>query len=312
MKILVTGGAGFIGSHIADALIEKGHQVAILDNLVTGQEENINPEAKFYKLDIRDDAVQAVFKDEKFDVVFHQAAQMDVRKSVQDPRYDAGVNILGTLNILMACAATGVKKILFASTGGAIYGEQVEFPATEEHPLWPASPYGVSKLTCERYINYYSMVSDLQYALMRYANVYGPRQNPHGEAGVVAIFAKKLLAGEQPVINGDGKQTRDYVYVKDVVRANLLALEHPNNDYFNVGTGIETDVNEIFSLLRNAAGSEARGFHGPAKAGEQMRSVLSYKKAKEVLGWEPQTDLRQGIAETMAFFKEKFAVAEPA
>lgn len=310
MKILVTGGAGFIGSHIADALIEKGHQVAILDNLVTGQEENINPEATFYKLDIRDDAVQTVFSDEKFDVVYHQAAQMDVRKSVEDPRYDAGVNILGTLNILQACAATGVKKILFASTGGAIYGEQVEFPATEEHPLWPASPYGVSKLTCERYIHYYSMAAGLNYALMRYANVYGPRQNPHGEAGVVAIFAKKLLAGEQPVINGDGKQTRDYVYVKDVVRANLLALEHPHNDYFNVGTGIETDVNVIFNLLRDAAESEAQEHHGTAKQGEQLRSVLSYKKAKDVLGWQPQTDLKQGIAETMAFFKEKLPVAE--
>ncbi len=312
MKILVTGGAGFIGSHLVDAFLEQGHTVAVIDNLVTGQRENLNPQAKFYEMDIRDAAVHDVFAEEKFDVVCHQAAQMDVRKSVQDPRYDAEVNILGTLNLLQACVATGVQKFLFASTGGAIYGEQSEFPASEEHPTWPVSPYGVSKLTCEKYIYYYSQEHGLKYALLRYANVYGPRQNPHGEAGVVAIFTKKLLEGEQPVINGDGKQTRDYVYVGDVVRANLLALNHPRNNYFNVGTGIETDVNRIFHLIREAVGSQAPENHGPAKPGEQRRSVLSFEKAQRELGWRPQVELEEGIAKTVAFFRQKQTVVSPA
>lgn len=303
MKILVTGGAGFIGSHLVDAFLQQGHGVAVIDNLVTGQRENLNPNATFYEMDIRDAAVKEVFQQEKFDVVCHQAAQMDVRKSVEDPRYDAEVNILGTLNLLQASVATGVKKFLFASTGGAIYGEQIEFPATEEHPTWPASPYGVSKLTCEKYIHYYSQVYHLQYALLRYANVYGPRQNPHGEAGVVAIFTKKMLAGEQPVINGDGKQTRDYVYVGDVVDANLRALQYPENDYFNVGTGIETDVNHIFHFIREAVGADIPEQHGPAKPGEQRRSVLSYEKAKKLLGWEPKVKLPEGITRTVEYFR---------
>lgn len=303
MKSLVTGGAGFIGSHLVDALLALGHEVAIVDNMVTGQKENINPQARFYNMDIRDKRVLPMFQEERFDFVFHQAAQLDVRKSVDDPIYDADVNILGTLNILQACAATGVKKVLFASTGGAIYGEQVEYPATEEHPSWPASPYGVTKMSCERYIHYYAENFGLGYGLMRYANVYGPRQNAHGEAGVVAIFARKLLAGEQPLINGDGKQTRDFVYVGDVVRANLLALQYPKNDYFNVGTGIETTVNEVFGILNDATGAQAEEKHAEAKKGEQLRSVLSYAKAKKLLGWEPQISLEQGLRETVDFFR---------
>ncbi len=305
MKILVTGGAGFIGSHLVDAFIDQGHQVVVIDNLITGQRENVHPEAKFLEMDIRDEAIRDVFEAERFEVVCHQAAQMDVRKSVDDPRYDAEVNILGTLNLLQASAKIGVKKFLFASTGGAIYGEQTEFPASEEHQTWPVSPYGVSKLTCEKYIYYFNQVFGLNYALLRYANVYGPRQNPHGEAGVVAIFTKKLLQGEQPIINGDGLQTRDYVYVGDVVRANLLALDYPENDYFNVGTGKETDVNTIFRLIRDAVGSDAPETHGPAKPGEQRRSVLSYKKAREKLGWQPQVTLEEGIQKTVEFFRQK-------
>lgn len=305
MKMLVTGGAGFIGSHLVDALLEKGHSVAIIDNMITGQKENINPNARFYEFDIRNKEIQAVFEKERFDVVFHQAAQLDVRKSVSDPGYDADVNIIGTLNLLQASVATGVKQFLFASSGGAMYGEQVEYPASEEHPCWPSSPYGVTKLTCERYIYYYGLNFGLKYQLMRYANVYGPRQNAHGEAGVVAIFSDKLLNGEQPLINGDGKQTRDYVYVHDVVRANLLAMEHGENDYFNVGTAIETNVNEIFQVLNEASGANMPEKHVEVKAGEQMRSVLSFQKAKRILGWEPQVNLQKGLAETIAYFKER-------
>ena len=261
MKILVTGGAGFIGSHIADAFIAHGHQVTIIDNLVTGRRENVNAQAAFHQIDICDGGVAEIFARGQFDAVCHHAAQMDVRRSVADPRYDAEVNILGTLNLLQQCQNTGVKKFLFASTGGAIYGEQVRFPADEEHPTWPASPYGISKLACEKYIYFFAQNYGLRYVFLRYANVYGPRQNPYGEAGVVAIFSTRLLKGEQAVINGDGKQTRDYVFVGDVVRANLLALHYPENDYFNIGTGIETDVNTIYQRLNEAAGA---GMPAPA------------------------------------------------
>ncbi|MDZ7291102.1 MAG: GDP-mannose 4,6-dehydratase [candidate division KSB1 bacterium] len=303
MKILVTGGAGFIGSHIADAFIAHGHQVTIIDNLVTGRRENINPQATFHLMDIRDAQIAEVFQRERFEVVCHQAAQMDVRRSVADPRYDAEVNILGTLNLLQQCKSTGVKKFLFASTGGAIYGEQMRFPADEEHPTWPASPYGVSKLTCEKYIFFFAKTCGLRYVFLRYANVYGPRQSPHGEAGVVAIFSTRLLKGEQPVINGDGKQTRDYVYVGDVVRANLLALNYPENDYFNIGTGIETDVNTIFHRLNEATGAGMKEYHGPTKEGEQLRSVLSYDKARRLLNWQPKVSLTEGLKETVEWFR---------
>jgi UDP-glucose 4-epimerase len=305
MKILVTGGAGFIGSHIADAFISHGHHVAIIDNLVTGRRENVNPRAAFYEMDICDPGIAEIFKREKFGVVCHQAAQMDVRKSVADPGYDAKVNILGTLNLLQQCRETGVKKFLFASTGGAIYGEQVRFPADEEHPTWPASPYGISKLACEKYIFFFAQTYGLRYVFLRYANVYGPRQNPHGEAGVVAIFTTRLLSGQQPVINGDGKQTRDYVYVGDVVRANLLALDYPKNDYFNIGTGIETDVNKIFQQLNEAAGAGMPEHHGPAKEGEQLRSVLANEKARRLLDWQPQVSLAEGLKETVAWFSKR-------
>lgn len=304
MNILVTGGAGFIGSHIVDAYLREGHTVTIIDDLSSGRKENINPQATFYKMDIQEDAVADIFARHQFDVVNHQAAQMDVRKSVADPIFDARVNVLGMLNLLQNCVHFGVKKFIFASTGGAVYGEQSYFPADEEHPTWPLSPYGITKLTGEKYLYFYKQVHHLNHVILRYANVYGPRQNPHGEAGVVAIFSTRLLLGEQPVINGDGKQTRDYVYVGDVVRANLLALNYEKSDIFNIGTGTETDVNTIFQRLNELTGARAEEYHGPPKPGEQLRSCISYKKAEKILGWRPEIDLNQGLRLTVQFFKE--------
>ncbi|RMG67726.1 MAG: SDR family oxidoreductase [Calditrichaeota bacterium] len=309
MKILITGGAGFIGSNIADRYLALGHQVVIVDNLVTGQRENIPAGATFYEMDIRDPELAGVFEREKPDVVSHQAAQMDVRKSVEDPIYDAQVNVLGSINILQNCVAHGVRKVLFASTGGAIYGEQDYFPADENHPLRPISPYGITKLTTEKYLYFYHVTYGLTYTVLRYANVYGPRQNPHGEAGVVAIFVSKILKGEQPIINGDGKQTRDYVYVGDVVRANELALTAGDNQIYNVGTGQETDVNTLFQAIRQAIGRPVEEVHGPAKPGEQKRSVLDYSKIQQELGWAPQVSLEEGLARTVAFFRQKFGMA---
>lgn len=304
LKILVTGGAGFIGSHIVDAYVQRGHHVVIIDNLSTGRRSNINPGATFYELDIRDFAkVHEVFRREKFDVVNHQAAQMDVRRSVTDPMFDASVNVVGVLSVLECCLKTGVSQAIFASSGGAIYGEQDYFPADEKHVTRPTSPYGVAKLATENYLFYYKTVHSIESVSLRYANVYGPRQNPEGEAGVVAIFTSKMLRGDQPVINGDGKQTRDYVFVEDVVQANVLALGYQGSDVFNVGTGIETDVNQLFQLLRTLTTSLAREVHGPAKQGEQTRSVLSAMKISGRLAWKPTVSLEQGLRRTVEHFR---------
>lgn len=305
MKILVTGGAGFIASHVADACIAVGHDVVVVDNLSMGKRENVNPKAKFFQMDIRDKAICKIFNDERFDAVIHHAAQMDVRKSVEDPQFDASVNIIGTINLLECCKATGVQKFLFASTGGAIYGEQEYFPADEAHPVRPVSPYGISKLAIEKYLFYYNIEFKVQYIALRYANVYGPRQNPHGEAGVVAIFTKKMLAGDQPIINGDGKQTRDYVYVDDVVRANIFALTHDQSDVFNVGTGIETDVNQLFRSLNTLTGSRCKELHGAAKKGEQQRSVLECSRIQKTFGWKPTVSLEEGLKRTVEFFRKR-------
>lgn len=305
MKILVTGGAGFIGSHIVDAYIDSGHQVAVLDDLSSGRQENLNPKAEFFKMDIQDGRLEGIFEQNRFDVVNHHAAQMDVRRSVADPRFDAQVNVLGALNILENCVKFGIRKFIFASTGGAIYGEQDYFPADEEHPTWPISPYGITKLACEKYLFYYKQVHNLASVILRYANVYGPRQNPHGEAGVVAIFAERFLNGEQPVVNGDGKQTRDYIFVDDLVRLNVRALDHDQSDVFNAGTGIESDVNTLYRQIRTAAGSNVEEFHGPAKAGEQLRSCLTAAKAERILGWKPEVDLNEGIRMTVDYFRSR-------
>jgi UDP-glucose 4-epimerase len=303
MKILVTGGAGFIGSHLVDRLIKENHQVIVVDNLSTGKKENLNPKAQFYQLDILDPKLSEVFQKEKPEVVFHYAAQIDVRKSVKNPLEDAKINILGSLNLLENCKRFKVKKFIFASSGGAIYGQADIVPTPESYPAWPLSPYGVAKLTIEKYLNYYYKVFGLPYTSLRLANVYGPRQNPEGEAGVVAIFCHKLLKGEQPVINGDGTQTRDYVFVDDVVEANLLALEKDKVDIFNVGTAKETSVNEIFQRLKRITGAGIEGIHGPAKQGEQKRSCLDFSKIKKELDWQPNYSLEQGLEKTVNYFK---------
>jgi UDP-glucose 4-epimerase len=305
MKILLTGGAGFIGSNVADRYLELGHEVIIIDSLVTGKRENIPVGAKFYELDVCDQEIADIFKKEKPDILNHHAAQMDVRKSVADPVYDAQINVLGGLNLLQNCMEYGVKKVIFSSTGGAIYGEQDYFPADESHPLRPLSPYGITKLTTEKYLYFYQDTYGLSYSILRYANVYGPRQNPHGEAGVVAIFSEKILEGEQPVINGDGLQTRDYVFINDVVKANELVLDKGQNMIYNIGTGIETDVNQLFQMIVKYSGKEIPEKHGAAKPGEQKRSVLNAGLIGSELGWQPRFGLEEGIEMTVNFFKSK-------
>ncbi|HSL89586.1 MAG TPA: NAD-dependent epimerase/dehydratase family protein [Ignavibacteriaceae bacterium] len=307
MKILVTGGAGFIASHIVDAFISEGHSVVVLDDLSSGFEKNINPAAKFVKANICDKSIVKLFESEKFDVVNHHAAQMDVRRSVADPAFDATTNIIGTINLLQNSIKYGVKRFMFASTGGAIYGEQDYFPADEKHNTQPKSPYGISKLAVEKYLYFYNSEYGMNYTILRYANIYGPRQNPFGEAGVVAIFSTKLLKGEQPVINGHGKQTRDYVYVGDVVKANTLALNDESSDVYNVGTGIETNVNELFMILNKLTGAGKEEKHGPAAAGEQLRSVITSGKLFNKFGWKPSTKFEDGLAQTVEFFRNNLA-----
>ncbi|MGE5215961.1 MAG: NAD-dependent epimerase/dehydratase family protein [Chloroflexota bacterium] len=304
MKIVVTGGAGFIASHIVDALVERGHEVHIFDNFITGQRRNLNSKAELHEVDIADDQATRRFERLKPDVLCHHAAQMDVRHSVADPTFDARVNILGFINLLEAAKKCGVKKVTFASSGGAVYGDQDIFPAPEDHVTRPACPYGVSKRAGELYLSYYHQAFGLPYLALRYGNVYGPRQSAKGEAGVVAIFLSLLLAGQTPTINGDGRQTRDYVYVGDVVSANLAALDSPFVGAINIGTGVETDVVTVFRYLRQEVGSVVEAQHGPAKPGEQRRSCLDTRRAREVLGWYSQVPLAEGLRRTVSYYRE--------
>ena len=306
MRILVTGGAGFIGSHLVDAFIDDGHEAIVIDNLSTGVSENLNPQARFYEADIRDaEAVGRLFEAERPEVLVHQAAQLDVRRSVADPAYDADVNIVGTLRLLQAGVENGLKKVVFASSGGAIYGDTEQLPTPETLAPAPISPYGVSKLAIEHYLHYFHVIQGLPYISLRYANIYGPRQNPHGEAGVIAIFAERLLRGQQAVVFGDGENTRDYVYVGDVVRANLAALASDQIGAYNVGTGIETTVNNLFDRLNELTEAHATRQHAAPKAGEQRRSCLSAALANQELGWQPQVGLEDGLRQTVEFFMEK-------
>ena len=305
MKILVTGGAGFIGSHIADAYINQGHQVSIIDNLSTGVKTNLNPQAKFYELDIRSPEAAQVIRDEQPDLINHHAAQIRVDIAAKDPILDAQINILGFLNLLQAAKdVKSVKKIILASTGGAMYGPK-STPFVETMLPAPLSPYGISKLADEHYLYFYREQYGIDYAALRYANVYGPRQNPHGEAGVIAILCDNFLTSKQPVINGDGKQTRDYVYISDVVKANLLATEKDIIGEYNIGTGIETDVNQIYDLVRQEFNSQQQAVHRPPRPGEQQTSSLDYSLAKDELGWQPSIALTDGIHSTVAFFKNR-------
>jgi UDP-glucose 4-epimerase len=302
MRILLTGGAGFIGSHVAEHLLTHGHEVVVLDDLSSGKRENVPEGARFFEGDIRSGCGE-LFQVFRPEILCHQAAQIDVRRSVREPDFDAAVNLLGTIRLLQNGVKYGVIRVIFASSGGAVYGEQQEFPASENHPQYPVSPYGVSKLAAERYLHFYHLQYGISYAALRYANVYGPRQDPHGEAGVVAIFSGNLAAQKASTINGTGEQTRDYVYVGDVARANVLALEgDPPSGAYNIGTGVETSVNRLHELLQRISGKDLHPKYGAAKPGEQVRSSVDPSHARRVLSWRPEVDLDAGLSETLRFF----------
>ena len=320
MRVLITGGAGFIGSHIVDALLARGHQCAAVDDLSSGSPDNVAPGVPLYEVDIRDAArVSRVFDEFRPDAVCHQAAQMSVSRSVREPVFDAEVNAIGLLNVLGAAQHSGAKRFVFASSGGVLYGD-VATPADEEHPADPISPYGITKWVGERYLQFYAREFGLFCTALRYANVYGPRQNPHGEAGVVAIFCKKMLAGESPTINGDGRYIRDYVYGPDVAQANALALERTTGPAFaayNIGTAVPTDVNELAAALREhcqrllrESGSKTvipEPQHGPARAGDLRSSIVSAAKAQRELGWIPSVSIQDGLRQTAVWFAAQSA-----
>jgi UDP-glucose 4-epimerase len=304
-RILITGGAGFIGSHVADLMVAQGHEVAVVDNLSTGRREYVPAAARLFIYDIKAQETYELILDWRPQVIIHHAAQMSVQLSVRQPLLDAQENILGALNVLNAAARARVPKFIFASTGGAIYGDEAPVPARETDPPRPESPYGIAKLAVEHYLHFYHREHDIVPVSLRYANVYGPRQNGLGEAGVVAIFCEKFLAGEQPVINGDGLQTRDFTFVKDVAGANLLALAYPGAGIFNIGTGRENDILTIYRHLQRLTDSPLKPKHGPAKPGEQRRSALNWDLAQKALGWQPQVSLEEGLGLTVAAFRER-------
>ncbi|MEW5801565.1 MAG: NAD-dependent epimerase/dehydratase family protein [bacterium] len=302
MKVLVTGGAGFIGSQVTDSLIEKGYKVTVVDDLSTGKRTFINPKAKFYHLDIRDSRLKAVFSEERPDILCHYAAQASVQKSVEDPVHDADINIFGTLILLKLALSHGAKKCIFASTAGAIYGEQEAFPADETHPARPISPYGAAKLAAESYLYYYHAVYGLDYIVLRYASVYGPRQDSLAEAGMVATITEHMLGGKSPTVSGDGEQTRDFIFIDDAVAANLAAIDFSGSDIFNIGTGIETSINQLFQHIADLSGVRVEKTSVPAKKGEPRRSVISPEKAIKALHWQPKTSLPEGLRKTIEYF----------
>lgn len=310
-KVLVTGGAGFIGSHVADAFLAAGDEVTILDDLSSGRRDNVPKGARFVTGDIRSPEAQTLVAQGGFEVLCHHAAQIDVRKSVDHPAADGSINVVGLLNLLEGARAGGVRRVVFASSGGTVYGEGSALPVVEEAPKLPASPYGTAKLTSEYYLATFGLLYGLETVALRYSNVYGPRQDPHGEAGVVAIFSERLLKDEPLTVFGDGTQTRDMVYVGDVAAANVLASRHAvapltsiDARAFNVGTSVETTVNQLATTLSQAAGKRVEIRHAPARAGEILRSALDVSKAARELGWRPRVSLAEGLLSTFRWFAE--------
>jgi UDP-glucose 4-epimerase len=313
VKILVTGAAGFIGSHVADAYVNAGHEIVILDDLSRGSRRNVNPKSRFYQYDIRDrDAIEKIFLLEKPEIINHHAAQMDVRRGVREPLFDAQVNVLGSLNLIEAAVAHGAKRFIYAATAGAGYGEPKQMPVPEDYPINPITPYGISKHTVEHYLFTFQFLYGLEYVVLRYGNVYGPRQSSQGEAGVFAIFSEQMLAGIQPVIYGDGKKTRDYVYISDVVAANIAALKRGTNEIFNIGSSVETSDLEVFERVRDQLGKQLEPKYVPRRPGEIDKICLDVSKASRLLGWVPQVSLTDGARRTVAFFQKAAAAAASA
>jgi len=308
VKILVTGGAGFVGSHVVDRLLEDGHAVEVIDNLSTGRRERIHPNARLHVCDLRDARLVEVIATTRPDVVVHVAAQAAVSRSVIDPRFDASINVLGTIALLEACRLTGVRRIIYTSTGGAGYGDTDVLPTPEDHPLRPSSPYGVSKTAAERYVDCWAGLTGGRALTLRLANVFGPRQDPAGEAGVVAIFTSRLLAGDPCIVTGDGEQTRDYIYVLDVADAVSRAVVSPDAvGVMNIGTGVEKTVNDIYRELAQLTGVTVPAEHGPARPGEQRRSVLDATRAKKRLGWSAATPFGESLRQTVAWFRKELS-----
>ncbi len=308
MRILVTGGAGFIGSHVADRFLAEGHEVAVFDNLSTGKREYLPARARFFEGDLLDpEAIERCVAEFQPEVVDHHAAQIDVRHSVTDPVHDARTNVLGALSLLQSCVHHRVRKVVYASTGGAIYGEARFLPASEEHPVNPESPYGVSKHTVEHYLYLWKLLHRLDYTALRYPNVYGPRQNPHGEAGVNAIFIGLMLEGQRPKIFGDGEQVRDYLYVDDVVEANVLALGRGSGEILNIGTGVGTSVKDIVREINVGLGTRLDPIHEAPRPGEIQRITLDARRAREILGWSPRVPFAEGLRATVDWFRAKAA-----
>lgn len=310
MKVLVTGGAGFIGSHVADTYLDAGLEVVVVDDLSTGRISNLSQSARLYQIDIRSPELAEIFRREQPDFVNHHAAQMDVRRSVQEPLFDADVNVLGSINVIECAIQAGVKKIVYISSGGAVYGEPEYLPCDEAHPIQPICQYGVSKHTVEHYLYLYHVNYGLDYVVLRYPNVFGPRQDPNGEAGVIAIFIGKMLEALPVTVNGDGNQERDFVYVTDCARANLLALEKQGaHGIYNLGSGHGTNVNQVFDSLKRLTNYDREPIHGPAKLGETRRIFLSAGKAGQELGWHPLVDFARGLGETVDYFKSSEVMA---
>lgn len=306
-KILVTGGAGFVGSHVTDMFLSKGYEVVVLDNLLTGHKENVSQGAHLFEIDLRDPRVDRIFKDEKPKFVCHHAAQANVQKSVRDPLIDADANIMGSLHVLEQCRKNDVEKVIFISSGGAIYGEPQVLPCDENHPIKPLSPYGSAKASVELYLPIYHSIFGLRYTILRYANVYGPRQDPFGEAGVVSIFARQMINKQRCTINGTGSQERDFVYVEDVARANLLSVEGGgDSETYNIGSGEGVSIKEIFSKIDKLTENNLQPFYGAPKSGEVFKIYLNVAKARKYLKWEPKISLGQGLAQTVASLNSDF------